>query len=85
MRFDLKYVIFVSNSTLCEEHGNSTCYDSSKLGSIMLAAINLKTFNGFLFKLLNIVSFDQIINMNLLSIEKCHSLKKMAKNTFRWM
>ena len=65
-------------------------YNSSKLESIMqtnviflyLTFINLKIFNGFLIKVLNIVIFDQNKNMNMPYMKKCQSLNKMTKKNF---
>ena len=44
---------------------------------------NLKIFNGFVFKVLNIVSFHQNKNMNILYLKKCQSLNKTIKKIFQ--
>ena len=40
---------------------------------------NLNFFYGFVFEALNILSFDQKKNMNMLYMKKCQSLNKMTK------
>ena len=67
-------------------------YNFSKLESIMQVTIKnlyliffqFENFYGFVFKLLNIVSFEQKIYMNMLYMKKCQSMN-MAIKKIKWI